>query len=126
MNDSLLDNSLHNPILGSMTESLSLTKPLDCMLPEQITCSSLPLNISVTSSCTTSLPNQVFHHTDNPIKYTLKGSLTWMHQSAYTGTTADALRTHVDTITSATNAVVGIKRKTAEPTAPLISPKGSD
>ena len=46
--------------------------------------------------------------------------------SAYAGTTVDVLRTHADTIMSATNAVAGIKRKTAEPTTPLKAPRGSD
>ena len=49
-----------------------------------------------------------------------------MHQSAYAGTMANALRTHANTITSATNAMAGIKRKSAEPTAQLKAPKGSD
>jgi len=39
---------------------------------------------------------------------------------------ADAHQTHVDTVTSATNAVAGIKRKTAEPTALPTTPKESD
>jgi len=45
-----------------------------------------------------------------------------MHQSAYDRTTANTLQTHADTIMSATNAMAGIKRKTAEPTTPLKAP----